>query len=367
MGRVKSLVSAIALIAASPALAQQQPSTVTNMSFASTPLSGSELLYVVQGGQPRKTTTGVLALYFGSNFVTPGGNNTFTGSNTHTGSETFTGAVTLSGVQSPNMAVPANNGGTAIRAVESGGIGSIQIGPGLAGLYGDYTNPNTYVKRYISGLSNTLPYAGVITNAVNNGAGLCRLTVSSTSHMTSGDTVSVAGVTGATGCNGNFTISNLTSTTVDLVGSTFGGTYTSKAAGSFTVGQMYRIVSVGTTNFTAIGASANTVGVWFVATGVGSGSGTASSAQIADVATLGTPVNAGQMAFGQYSPPDDGGDTSVLYALQSGGGNVLSLYNLCSQTPSGYTAYCNYGRGIELAVDGNKVGIRMFSQSYPIS
>jgi hypothetical protein len=46
-------------------------------------------------------------------------------------------------------------------------------------------------------------------------------------------------------------------------------------AGAFVVGKQYRIASVGTTNFTLIGASANTVGLRFIATGVGSGSGTA--------------------------------------------------------------------------------------------
>jgi len=46
-------------------------------------------------------------------------------------------------------------------------------------------------------------------------------------------------------------------------------------AGSFIVGQTYLIVSVGTTNFQAIGATSNTVGVLFTATGVGSGTGTA--------------------------------------------------------------------------------------------
>jgi len=46
-------------------------------------------------------------------------------------------------------------------------------------------------------------------------------------------------------------------------------------AGSFVVGNIYTIVAVGTTNFTLIGASANTVGVVFTATGVGSGTGTA--------------------------------------------------------------------------------------------
>lgn len=46
-------------------------------------------------------------------------------------------------------------------------------------------------------------------------------------------------------------------------------------AGSFTVGKQYTITEVGTTSFTSIGASANTVGVRFTATGAGSGTGSA--------------------------------------------------------------------------------------------
>lgn len=46
-------------------------------------------------------------------------------------------------------------------------------------------------------------------------------------------------------------------------------------AGSFVVGIRYKILTVGTTNYTLIGASANTVGVSFVATGAGTGTGTA--------------------------------------------------------------------------------------------
>ena len=52
-------------------------------------------------------------------------------------------------------------------------------------------------------------------------------------------------------------------------------------AGSFVVGQEYKIVAVGSTDFTLIGASSNTVGTIFTATGVGSGSGTASIAWVA--------------------------------------------------------------------------------------
>jgi hypothetical protein len=57
----------------------------------------------------------------------------------------------------------------------------------------------------------------------------------------------------------------------------FGGVIetANKTAGSFTIGQTYTIVSVGTTDFVAIGASSNTSGLDFVATGVGSGTGTA--------------------------------------------------------------------------------------------
>lgn len=46
-------------------------------------------------------------------------------------------------------------------------------------------------------------------------------------------------------------------------------------AGAFTVGATYEIYSVGSTDFTAIGAPANAVGVQFTATGVGAGTGSA--------------------------------------------------------------------------------------------
>ena len=46
-------------------------------------------------------------------------------------------------------------------------------------------------------------------------------------------------------------------------------------AGSFVVGKTYQIKTVGTTDFTLIGATSNTVGSYFVATGVGTGTGTA--------------------------------------------------------------------------------------------
>jgi hypothetical protein len=50
-------------------------------------------------------------------------------------------------------------------------------------------------------------------------------------------------------------------------------------AGNFVVGKIYRIASVGTTDFTLIGAVNNTVGTHFIATGVGTGTGTAELSQ----------------------------------------------------------------------------------------
>jgi len=46
-------------------------------------------------------------------------------------------------------------------------------------------------------------------------------------------------------------------------------------AGSFVIGQAYTIVTVGSTRFTVIGASTDSVGTVFIATGIGSGTGTA--------------------------------------------------------------------------------------------
>ena len=66
-------------------------------------------------------------------------------------------------------------------------------------------------------------------------------------------------------------------------------------AGSFTPGFSYQITSLGNTNWTVIGAGINPqVGQVFTATGVGSGSGTASDCGQCTLVTSGT-INSGQM------------------------------------------------------------------------
>lgn len=52
-------------------------------------------------------------------------------------------------------------------------------------------------------------------------------------------------------------------------------TYNVKNANELEFGKVYTIKTIGTTDFTAVGASSNTPGVWFIATGPGSGTGTA--------------------------------------------------------------------------------------------
>jgi len=76
-------------------------------------------------------------------------------------------------------------------------------------------------------------------------------------------------------------------------------------AGSFVVGKSYTIRSVGTTDYTLIGAVANTVGVLFTATGVGSGTGVAidmaaSAAALKTVDSLVTTLDDRLYAGGKF-------------------------------------------------------------------
>lgn len=78
-------------------------------------------------------------------------------------------------------------------------------------------------------------------------------------------------------------------------------------AGSFVVGEIYEIVSVGTTDFTLIGAASNTVGLIFTATGVGSGTGTASNLKIVN-----SPNAVREIDF----PNPYGGNKAIAFKLE---------------------------------------------------
>jgi hypothetical protein len=116
--------------------------------------------------------------------------------------------------------------------------------------------------------------AGDVTFAATNGS--TTLTVTDTSHGAQvGDFVTYSGASSLGGAitalvlNREYRIVSITNNNIYTI--------TSRAsAGGFVIGVTYVIASIGTTNFVAIGAASNTVGVVFVATGVGSGTGTAS-------------------------------------------------------------------------------------------
>jgi hypothetical protein len=110
-------------------------------------------------------------------------------------------------------------------------------------------------------------------------------TVGSTDFTAIGASASTIGVTfTATGAgSGTGTVTNTKTLKYDLSGSN--ESYSAAVAlpedlittaGNFLVGKTYTIQSVGSTDFTAIGASSNSVDVAFTATGAGSGTGTAS-------------------------------------------------------------------------------------------
>jgi hypothetical protein len=68
-------------------------------------------------------------------------------------------------------------------------------------------------------------------------------------------------------------------------------------------------------------------------------------------------INANLLALDIFTPPDNGGDVSGAYIRQTGGGNALSVFNLCGERPKGFSAYCGQGFAIEAQVDGTKNSI----------
>jgi len=95
--------------------------------------------------------------------------------------------------------------------------------------------------------SSTFAISGAVTNG-----GLIRIT-SATHGFTTGDHVTIAGVGGVTAANGDWTITVISSTEFDLVGSTFAGVYTSGG----TVFETEAIHAYLTTRPTAIASTAN--------------------------------------------------------------------------------------------------------------
>lgn len=128
----------------------------------------------------------------------------------------------------------------------------------------------------------------------------------------------------------NFTLIGASANTVGTIFQASGpGTGTGRVslvsnitAGNFVIGTTYTITAVGTTNFTLIGASANTVGITFVATGVGTGTGTAAT----DIARMPANIN--------FKTRDTGGEITEKARITNAGALLVGTTN----TPTGSSA-----------------------------
>ncbi len=181
----------------------------------------------------------------------------------------------------PYQAAAAQNGG-------SGGSGAIQIlydeaearivmgQPGVA--EGNSVIVYIYTKNITNGsvLPFTLSGSGISSNDFSPASLSGSFTISSTDGGLSGygfTTITIATDVGITEGEDVVTIAlnNGIASTTFKIGDLYQyplATY-SDTAGNFVTGLSYTILSVGTTDFTALGAASNTVGVSFTATGTG--------------------------------------------------------------------------------------------------
>jgi parallel beta-helix repeat protein len=132
-------------------------------------------------------------------------------------------------------------------------------------------------------------------------------------------------------------------------------------AGAFTVGATYRITSVGTTNFVAIGAAANVTGILFTATGVGSGTGTAEysrtvQAKLREVVSV---MDFG--AVGDGVTDDTAAIQAAIDSINAVGGGVVNF-------PAGTYACANLWPKDNVTLQGaSKLSTRLINNSIDYS
>jgi hypothetical protein len=86
-----------------------------------------------------------------------------------------------------------------------------------------YTAAGTAGKALLTNAASTI----TATNAVDNGAGLIRITTGTVHGRTTGDKILISGILGTTEANGAWIVTVINTTTIDLQSSTFTNAYTS--------------------------------------------------------------------------------------------------------------------------------------------
>ena len=107
------------------------------------------------------------------------------------------------------------------------------------------------------------------------------------------------------------------------------------------VGNSYTIVSVGTTNFMSIGASANTVGILFTATGIGSGDGTVSIYASNQVSSSTVGAIQGTTPTGQLVKFNPSTSTETQFPIVSPSGSTTTWGTIENLIPSQGLVYRN--------------------------
>lgn len=165
-----------------------------------------------------------------------------------------------------------NQAGT-LQSVAAGvGANSVSSGVVTAGLWADcaYVRSGTTGTYYLNGVSagtttDSRNYASATSLLGEFGGGL------KFAGILSGVVIENRALSAAE-------VLSLYQTSAVAAGDIYGsGVNTTITSGTFVVGKKYRILVVGTTDFTLIGASASSIGVEFTATGVGTGTGTATA------------------------------------------------------------------------------------------
>jgi len=134
---------------------------------------------------------------------------------------------------------------------------------------------------------------------------------------------------------------------------------TPTGAAPFVVGTQYTIATVGSTDFTLIGASSNTVGITFTATGVGAGTGTASETEVCIIVDA-TPATGGEMQV--VITPENAATTvqaTVTTTTVGGPGTALSTVVIAN---AGY-GYWLPGTGVALAAGDGTVDYTVLNGS----
>jgi microcystin-dependent protein len=182
---------------------------------------------------------------------------------------------------------------------------------------------------------NLLP---TINNHSNIGSSLLRFANVYATSLIGNLTGNVIGnVTGNVNGNVNGSSSRLISSTTftitgdvsDPVGFSFDGSSQIYSAGSFTIGNRYKIVTPGNTDFRLIGAASNTVGLIFTATGVGTGTGTATAVNIQ---TFNTTISPTFITTKTELSDTQDTDELLVYRPYTPGGLIPGLYKSSKST-----------------------------------